>query len=895
MRGNFILDRLKEHFGNSDEDSNDGFEDMNYIIGNSTGMDVGEFPTPLDQRIGYASMTGGSLLELQITNPATFELEGNAMIDVTSQLGVDVTTHPDMNAGFCTAEKSARGEEYGYETVEQYFTDYLQELAHFKKKVEKLGDKKPLFQIGRINPHISTSPQPGLAERMANDVGVDPFGFEIAEFGEGVWKKRNHMKQNIYQNPDFLRKFYKIFVAEELGENEYQYFGNFYTSFSNKFDYTWRKMQNKTLDHMYDSKTGEKGSETKDKIDLVSTASMRENVSTRWLEILAEDVSKFEEEIENPLTTMPLGAQNEQPIGPNPISSLEDLDKLISELSQRYRLSEMRNLPEIYYFIKSGEINRLADRRELENEVPEEFKERLRTAFEENMPNALNKLWKSEPREENEDEKVSLISVQGKLQAMVREMEIPDNRVQERTFEDNKGDLRDDIAELFAGDEKEYFEEQDDSDNLDWKKKHRRFLQAFGRNLEQEMWKESSLFYKIIPAWMTEADEDYKGHDGWDAPEFIWKTVVEDKWGGRDDVDLDLRNPRNGVYDEDEDSDVYHFLDLLEESGEFRRDVCAAVGACYAWGHFTQRSVQFDLKGRDYGLSDEEAEVVENSGWSWVDWMNRFGLGVNLETMQGSPQMPFKVWRPKDISIAAHAINLTARKKLEQRGKLGGLDHMHEDLDGCPAKFTIDMEHVATLGAPPMNEMEIFFDQEERLAEEHPELNINPEKPAAKILRQMHLMDPGVEGQRGTLHGSFERGNKQLYNYLYTFVENGFARNENEPATVLFELAEHNDESSYMMRLAMDLIELGVKPEELNPNNVTPGEEPENEKEALIARYFGMEQVNYNREWAKIEEHAFDPLQGLLEAEEFDYTYSSKAAVDQGQNRPQEWQPEEYQ
>jgi len=180
------------------------------------------------------------------------------------------------------------------------------------------------------------------------------------------------------------------------------------------------------------------------------------------------------------------------------------------------------------------------------------------------------------------------------------------------------------------------------------------------------------------------------------------------------------------------------------------------------------------------------------------------------------------------------------------------------------------------------------------LAEENDELDLDSDKPISTILRQMHLMDPGVEGQRGTYHGSFERGNKKLYSWLYRFVEEGFTRNEDEEATVLFELAEHNDESNYMMRLTMDLIELGVEPKNLDPNRVTPGEEPEDEEEALIARFFGMEQVNYNREWAKIEQHAFDPLKGLLEAEEFDYTYSSKAAIE-NDNRPQEFGGEEYQ
>ncbi|MFB6203029.1 MAG: hypothetical protein ABEK01_00910, partial [Candidatus Nanohaloarchaea archaeon] len=68
----------------------------------------------------------------------------------------------------------------------------------------------------------------------------------------------------------------------------------------------------------------------------------------------------------------------------------------------------------------------------------------------------------------------------------------------------------------------------------------------------------------------------------------------------------------------------------------------------------------------------------------------------------------------------------------------------------------------------------------------------------------------------------------------------------------------------------------------------------ENRKQGLMARFFGMDDANKDREWAKIEEHAFDPLKGLLEAEEFDYTWSSKAAME-NENRPGEFKKEEYQ
>jgi hypothetical protein len=177
-------------------------------------------------------------------------------------------------------------------------------------------------------------------------------------------------------------------------------------------------------------------------------------------------------------------------------------------------------------------------------------------------------------------------------------------------------------------------------------------------------------------------------------------------------------------------------------------------------------------------------------------------------------------------------------------------------------------------------------------------LELDEEKPVAKIMRQIHLMDPGVEGQRGTHHGAIDRGNTQLYGWLHRFVEEGFARNKEESATVLFELAEHKGESSYVMRLMMNMIEAGIAPDNVTTANIDLDRVEDNnyrdEKEALIARFFGLDSTNYSREWAKIEEHAFDPLEGLLEAEEFGYTYSSKGALETGENSPQDYAGEEY-
>ena len=887
----FLLDSLKEKFSDSDDSGSDGFPDMNYMIGNSSAMDVGEVPTPLDQRIGYAAQVGGSVMELQITNPSTFTLERDKMIATIDQLGIDVTLHSDMNAGYTSAQKSGQGESYGYETVEDYFTEYIQELAAFKKEVERRGGQNgPLFNIGRINPHISTTPLPPLDERMETDVGVDPFGFTINEYDENARKQRNHRKQNIYKNPAFLKNLYYTLVLEMSNYpfQNYQTFG----SYSEEFDEAWREAQHEAAEQIFEVEADS----LEDKLGAVLVArSSDQGIGTSWREVLSNS------DWEIPLFQATKDASDDYD-GLDQIGSLGP-EEFLKKIESRPRLNflddavfDIRNLedPRLHSILvrniddpdilpdRAAVVSDLEDEVDIDSIVPDILEE---------LDELLTKLW-----EESDDDGERYMTQEAKWAGLQSHLEVQQIRLLEKAYDiGREDDIEEMAATIFSGEDLSLF----DGENADEREAaHEDLLERImqAQQFQREMWKESTIFYQVIPAWMAASSESNNDHDGWKAPEFIWEVLVE-RWEDRDDididVDIDLTAPRNGVYDQD-GSDTYHFFDLLENYQEFQYDVAAAVGACYTWAHFTQRKSQFDLKGRDFGLDSDESEEVRKEGWTWIEWMNRFGIGVNLETMQGSPQQKFKVWRPKDISVAAHAINMTARNRLEEDGGLGGLSEIHPELDGCPAKFTIDMEHVASLGATPWNEMELFIEQEKELAGDWPELEIDPDKPIAKILRQYHLMDPGVEGQRGTHHGAFKRGNTLIYEWLYNLADEGFARNDNEPATILFELAEHKGESSYMMRLSMDLIELGVTPEELDPSNVSPGDEPGSREEALIARFFGIDRSSYDREWAKIEEHAFDPLEGLLQTEEFDNTSTGSGAIDQAGNRPMEWKAEEY-
>jgi len=227
-------------------------------------------------------------------------------------------------------------------------------------------------------------------------------------------------------------------------------------------------------------------------------------------------------------------------------------------------------------------------------------------------------------------------------------------------------------------------------------------------------------------------------------------------------------------------------------------------------GHFTQKEGHFKIENEEY-VEDIETDTT------WIEWMNEYGIGVNLEAMPGSPQEMYKIWRPKDIVAAARAVNITARNEL---------DEINEDLDGMPAKFTIDLEHTATFGLDPWKTMDDLIEQEKDLAEsklaKKYNLKVDADKPLAKVLRMWHLMRAGLEPQQGTLHGPWDRGDTQLYTWLYKMIDAGFARNPDEIAYIMYEVGGDDRGTVYTARIAMNLIELGVSPEDLDPAKVDP-------------------------------------------------------------------------
>ena len=794
------MDKLKDK-----EDEFNGFDDMNYQVGNTTGMDVGQEPGPLYQRIGSTAQKGGEVLEVLLQNPATFQVDREDVLNVISQLDVDVTFHGNTDLGYGAAYATrAQGVQAGYNVVHRYFTRYLEQLASFKKEVEEDYE----FNVGYVNMHASTEQIPPLEEQIASDKSLDPFGYSIGEV--------NSKEINIYKNKDFMELLFDYLIVEYTELT--QYYDRFFSRYSNHFENVWQNSQDKVANDIWKSRLA--GNPRK-KAGLIETASQTDMGASFTFQEKAE-----EETFSNP-PTVPRRTRNEK--GEVEVSEepLNNLKEVLDAMSGESRSMSIRQLSNYVYQLEKGDSP--FDR---ENQILDRLND------------VMNDLWTG-----NGDDKG--LSLQAKLSALTNRLDIQPSALKDDA--DNER-VRDAARKAFAGREEAFGDMRDKNDDL-------KYLELFDKlinqtRLGQQIEKESTVFYNIMPAWLTMADKEYDGHPGFEAPRFIWETIVEQNY------DLDF-----------EDYEVVK--DKLDSDREFRIDVTAAVAATYLWGQFTQRTDNFE--------GDEKTGLEPSEDITWIEWMNRYGLKTNIEAMYGDPGNLLRLWRPKDIAVACRAVNLTARKRK---------DNWDEDFQGNPLKFTVDLEHTASFGVDPEVELQKMIDQEKNLADDD-RFDIDPDKPLANILKSYHLTKPGFEQQGIHRHGPFMRGDTVLYRYMYKMIEAGFCRQEDDTGIVMFEIGGEYAETLYTTRIAMDLIELGVKPEELDPARLPEDGDYEDRKEALMARFFGLDESSTSMEWTKIEEHAFDPLDGLLEAEDFDFTYSGRAATDNG-TRPGEWLNEQY-
>ncbi|WP_414836361.1 hypothetical protein [Candidatus Nanohalococcus occultus] len=797
-----LLDSIRKRLGIEEGDEEpDTFDDMHYMVGNTTGLNIGQIPGPIDQRIGRMAQIGGETLEITLSNPATFQLDRPEMMNVIDRLDFEkITLHGDPNLGFTSAYATRTRGGAGFNIVHRYFNSYLEHMASFAWQARQ----QDRFDVDYVNMHASTDSIPSRDEIQATDKSLDPLGVRISDVKNDEIDDVKNV-ENIYEDKDYLELLFEFLILGDVNESAIpQLYSGFFVNHSGKFEDDWRQVRLEEVNDKFEEldEDGEEVSDDQWKV-VVNTGNLQSDIIEK---IIEEDIVP------------------QNVAGPD----------------------EIRGLFNRRNGIQTGVAGIVREAENTNGVDSEELKEELRAT--------ITDLWRSSDKYEQKQS--ALVNVPNHI----NELDITQPAAEK---------IEEKARKTFAGREEMYqedeYEQADGNPQLD-------LIQDLfdSRALNREVDKESKVFFHMMPAWMQAQPEG-------SAPRFIWDYIVGTNENKTDDIDL---------------TDFEEYTQFIDDERQNELDVIAAVGCCYIWGHFTQRKNSFDsdtfIPTREKTQEGFELPNLEKEYYTWINWLAKFDLKVNIEAMYGSPGGLLRVWRPKDIAVLCHSIDITAQKEIEDYN--GETDHL--------VKFTIDMEHTASFGVDPWAEMEKLRDNEKKIAKAAAKnkvsLDIDEDKPLAKVVKTYHLTKPGWEQQSGHRHGPFSRGDETLYQWLYRMVEAGFARNPDDKAIVMFEVGGEYREEMFVTRVALDMIQRGIKPKDLNPEDIPLEGEYESTDQALMARFFGLDKPQFNSEMTKIEDHAFDPLDNLLEAESFDHTYSGSGYI-QGGGRPGEWMSEENQ
>ncbi len=589
----WLLDRLRKKVEAGD-DQPSHFDDLKYIVGNTSGLDIGNVPSPLDQRIGQMSQIGGSIMEIEIDNPATFQIDRPEIKNVIDQLGYDkVTLHGDKNLGF-TAAYATRGQGVvGYNVVHRYFTTYLEQMASFRKEVNEIEGR---FDVGYVNMHASNEQIPPREERLASDVSVDPFGNSITTIN-------GEKEKNIYRNEKFREKMFDFFFLEVVEQPWRQYEQTFSDS-DEDFRETWNKWKAKKADKLFFSN----GIDTSERISLFETAASIDQGAEK----------EFLQNLDN--------YDLEEPIKIHISLETED-DETIEETEEIRNLEAISNIfrrETGRVFSNTARLSRDLFDLKNKNAVPEGIEPRVEgwdipeKALDEKMDELVRDLW----GRGNE----SSLSAQGKLQSLSRNLDIQNSQIFEEAQEENE--VIEKARQAFA---------KPDNDKI--------LKNLTQGRIRDDFNKESSLFFHIIPAWMQFADEEDENHQGWDAPKFIWDAIVESN--NEKDRNLSNYNEYKDFLDESRENELnviaavaacYIWGHFTQKKDRFSNDAFRSPP---------------DIPDEEV----PELKGGEEGDYTWLEWMNMFNLKVNFEAMFGSPGQLTRLWRPKDIAVLCHAIN----------------------------------------------------------------------------------------------------------------------------------------------------------------------------------------------------------------------------------------------
>ncbi|MDY6771343.1 MAG: hypothetical protein SV186_05330 [Candidatus Nanohaloarchaea archaeon] len=806
---------------------------LNYVVAVSSGLNVvNEIPDEAYKRAAWAANQGASFIEVSIGGPSQIYNEWDDLLAMSRQLGLSYDCHFPVKVPFDYSNPyREQREEIGYFYGHEFMYKFIKAWGEFKQAMESQTDVNGDQQhVYGINSHLVKSTIPAMEERMAGSVSVDPFGEDI-------------MESRIFQNQTFRVGFFKDYLWEEQFQDNFNLLQSIASDIEGFTDYQVI-FRREIIDYMSDNGYLDNGlleavsniddaDQIKDNLKwLKDNRPDLINLSVRQAEMSVGEL--YEDEI----------AQAEQEQDEERYQELqervEELRGMINDGDHAEFLDELDDLDAFLdsYIQKtmsnidmyrSSAIQNIAGVR---TDVPDNLDDLKE--HREGQSVAQN-MPRFDPELHSNARWVHLIPKEfwelDDDEALRDQADF--QNVMDAVVENVKQELKDAMVERLEN------EETYDG--------HREYMQNLNRELSvgevafrdiinfrsgqfrDNMSRESVIYWYVLPYWMPFSDND--------RIRSIWDDItgIESSQYSRNNID-----------------DFKEALEDLKESEHYDRIVAAGAGA-YVWGHFTQVTIRGQEK-------------------PFVQLLDEYGLTMDWESHNVGNQGNGKLWKPHDIIKVCRAINNTP---------VNGETH---EVMFC----TIDMEHLAMNGVDPLWLIEGNDEKGYRGLDEGD----------GRMITKQHITHPALS-ETGHHHQPIRRGDTLVYRHLEALVDVGFAQREDRPAVVMYELGEEKAESTFMLRLMLNMLEKDIRSDDLESHRVDEvwerydqGKDIELE-DYMILKFFGLTDEEWHHEWQEIHEHALDPLDGLLEMETPDKTFSGERPIQQG-TQPDKWEEEEY-
>jgi hypothetical protein len=313
------------------------------------------------------------------------------------------------------------------------------------------------------------------------------------------------------------------------------------------------------------------------------------------------------------------------------------------------------------------------------------------------------------------------------------------------------------------------------------------------------------------------------------------------------------------------------FLNI--EKGEVRLppQIVALVAARYILGHFTERNkeefIAEEKRQLERILPKDKLKEIEENFLKKTPFEKLAILNNLISEKVGKEKRKFMIlFENPELKAAGeeglqrliHAVDIykmvKAAEKIAKDVYIG---------------MVFDQEHYLHNNLDPMNEIKSLKSEASDLG---------------KFLLVFHV---GAPKPYHPAHEPIDIGSEAqfwIYKYAYELRKLGFGAGENE-GIFIFERggargqtpAQFIGQSAAALRIIVEYLEKNVEPEKLPPEfyGISPRE--------ILAE---------ERQLAIIREHFFDPLKGLLQVPEEEYTFLGSKAIEKGK-RPEEWKKEE--